>query len=84
MSLLRTVGEISARKRNAERELSEAIVKYREEIEGVQEQLDTAMVYAVDWGKHSWEEVALVAGYKNKAAIRDARKRVEKREAGVR
>lgn len=84
MSLLAQVAETRKEYLLLEANLADLIVSHRERMDELSERLDTEMVYAVDWGKHSWQEVAMVAGYKSKAAIRDARKRIEKREAEVR
>lgn len=84
MSLLGEVGERYRRLQKYKLELSEAIVRYQAMIDEEQERLDTAMVYAADWGTYTATEVAMTAGYKSRAAIRDARKRIEKRESELR
>lgn len=84
MSLLKQVADTRKEYLLLETNLAEMIVSHRERMDELSEMLDTEMVYAVDWGKHSPSEVAMAAGYKSHAAIRDARKRIEKREAGVR
>lgn len=84
MSLLQNVADINRDIHLAEQNLADAIIQHRLHLVQKREELDTAMVYAVDWGNHPPTEVAMVAGYKSHAAIRDARKRIEKREAEVR
>lgn len=84
MSLLEDVATRSNRIRDYERKLSEAVLSYRTCITNERELLDAEMVAAVDWGHLPPGEVAMVAGYKSHAAIRDARRRIEKREAEVR
>ena len=67
-----------------ERLFAEALTRLFEERERIQRQLDVAMVAAVDWGKFPPTAVAQTAGFKSHAAIRDARKRIEKRGIEVR
>ena len=84
MSLLDQVAEISKNIHTVQESLADSIVEHRTHLDQKREELDIAMVAAVDWANHSPTEVAMVAGYKSHAAIRDARKRIEKREAEVR
>lgn len=48
------------------------------------EELDVRVVYAADWGGHTYPEIAKAAGYRSATSVIAARKRIEKREAGVR
>lgn len=67
-----------------ERMYAEATSRLMEARERIQKQLDVAMITAVDWAKLPALGVAQLAGYKSHAAIRDARKRIEKRGIEVR
>lgn len=84
MSLLESVADAREAYLRVERNLAATIIESQDQMRNLREALDVRMVYAVDWGNHSPTEVAMVAGYKSHAAIRDARKRIEKREAEVR
>lgn len=87
MSLLQEV-EYAVRDLQAAVELRKnlavALAQAKRGVQESQAALDDAMIAAVDETGHLPTEVAAVAGYAHHSIIRDARKRVEKREAGVR
>lgn len=64
--------------------LAVALSQAKRGVQEAQASLDGAMVAAVDEAGHLPSEVAAVAGYVHHSIIRDARKRIDKREAGVR
>lgn len=84
VSLLRGIAATREELIGEEQVLREAVLRYAEKTEALNEKLDTQMVTAVEWGGLSRVEVSRVAGYKSHAAVRDAKRRIEKREAEVR
>lgn len=87
MSLLQEV-EYAVRDLQAAVELRKnlavALAQAKRGVQESQAALDEAMIAAVDEAGHLPSEVASVAGYVHHSTVRDARKRIEKREAGVR
>lgn len=64
-------------------EYAESMVQFEKDIAALQENLEATMILAVDKYGQSAKVVAKIAGYKNHASIRDARKRVEARNAEI-
>lgn len=63
---------------------SRVILETNRKIILLKEQLDEAMVGAVDWAHETTVSVAEAGGYRNHSAIQEARERIAKRRVKIR
>lgn len=82
---LQQVQFAAKRLRDLKTEYAQAVVDFKRDIANARETLDLSVVLATEDKSGSWDEIAAAAGYTSKHIVRDAKRRMMKRnEAEVR